>query len=242
MKFKSTTRILIPVEVIQIRDVTPAMRRITVAGDGLHTLVVDKPTQWMKVFFPTNNAMPPTGRAYTIRRFNAADGRMDLDFVLHGDNGPASYWVARAKPGEILSLAGPRSGYDINPSAHRHILIGDATALPAMASIVAVLPPNVQVEMFVEVSDKWEEQVLDSAAQLKTHWLHAGKQPPGTTGQLEQAIKRASFDASDCQYWVGGESSMVRAVLSHLVVERLIPRAMIHSAGYWKLGATDHRE
>ena len=242
MKFKSTTRMQIPVEVIQIRDVTPSMRRITVAGDSLQDLVVEKPAQWMKVFFPGRGNMPPVGRAYTIRRFNAADGRMDLDFVLHGDTGPASFWVTRAKPGDVLQLAGPRSGMDITPTVNCYILVGDATAIPAMASILAALPSHCQVDMYVEVIDAWEEQILESAARLTIHWLHSETQEPGTTGQLEQAIKNASIDPTDCQCWVAGESAMVRAVVAHLVTEHEVPRSMIHSAGYWKLGASDHRE
>lgn len=244
MLFKSKTRTLLSVEVVQIRDVTPHMRRITVIGDGLHTMEVTLPGQWVKMFVPsgTSGSESKIGRAYTIRDFDRAAGRMDIDLALHGEEGPASKWAVHARLGEQIELAGPRGGYEIDTSARRYTLIGDATALPAIASILQCLPESIEAEAFIEVADTHEEQVLKSHARLRTHWLHSGRRLPGTSGLMEARVREAEFDTLGHRVWLAGESSMVRAVRDHLLNERGMPRSAVRAAGYWKLGVADHRE
>ena len=41
----------------------------------------------------------PTIRTYTVRRFDAAAGELDVDFVLHEGHGPAAAWARDARPG-----------------------------------------------------------------------------------------------------------------------------------------------
>ena len=242
MKPNLHSRTLTPVRVSEIYDITPRMRRITVTGDGLREFPVQKPAQWMKVFFPSPDNRPPSTRAYTIRQFCPSDARMEIDLVLHGDTGPAGYWAARAQVGSTLQLSMPRAGADINAATKRFVLVGDHTALPAMSAIVAALPERVQIDMFAEVPDERDEQELVTAAQLNLHWTHAGQKTPGTTGQLETQLQQASIDIADCQFWVAGESTMVKNVVAHLCNERLVPKSAIQSAGYWKLGVKGHKE
>jgi len=130
------SRTLHDARVIGVEDITPKMRRVTVAGDALKVMPIDRPAMWMKLFFPMPSNIKPQGRAYTIRAYNAEQGWMAFDFALHGDQGPAAWWIARVREGDALQLAGPRSGYWIDPSEREHVLIGDATALPAIAGIV----------------------------------------------------------------------------------------------------------
>lgn len=237
----SKNRTLHPATVTHIEDITPRMRRIRVIGDGLCTLPVSMPGQWMKIFFPAPPGEKPQGRAYTIRRFDPAAGVMEVDFVLHGDTGPASRWAGMARIGDILQLAGPRAGYRIDPLASAQLLIGDATALPAIAAILEALPEGVAAHVFAEVADQAEEQHFTSRANLTLHWVHSDTEAPGTTGKLELAVQRAALPASP-QVWLAGESFMVRAILTHLLVDRGILHTSIDSAGYWKFGAADHRE
>jgi len=234
-------RTLHPATVTHIEDVTPRMRRITLIGDGLRTLPVSLPGQWMKIFFPAPPGEKPHGRAYTIRRFDPAAGVMEVDFVLHGDTGPASRWASTARPGDILQLAGPRAGYRIDPHAPAQLLIGDATALPAIAAILDALPEGISAHVFAEVAGEAEEQNFASRANLTIDWVHSGTEAPGTTGKLELVVQQAILPASP-QVWLAGESFMVRAILTHLLFDRGILHTSIDSAGYWKFGAADHRD
>jgi NADPH-dependent ferric siderophore reductase len=229
-------------KVVEVQDLSPLMRRIIVAADGSRGVTGSPPAQWMKVSFPSPPDQRQAGRAISMRRFDAANGRMELNFILHGDSGPASRWASQARPGEMLTLAGPRGGYAIDPKVSRYVLIGDATALPAIASIAEALPAMAQAEVIVEVADCREEQPLLSVASVRVHWLHSDTEAPGTTGRIELAVQAPSFEPSDCRIWLAGESFMVRAVLTHLLVDRRICPRAICAKGYWKLGVGDHRE
>lgn len=44
------------------------------------------------------NGPAPVRRTYTVRRFDAATQELTIDFVDHGDNGPASRWATTLVP------------------------------------------------------------------------------------------------------------------------------------------------
>ena len=71
-------------------------------------------------------------RDYTPRRYDLDTLELDIDFVLHGD-GPASTWAEQAKPGQFLHIGGPRGSMIVPDIFDSYLLIGDETALPAIA-------------------------------------------------------------------------------------------------------------
>lgn len=235
-------RTLHQTEVVDIVDITPRMRRISIVGESLPLLGINLPGQWMKVFVPTADNEVRAGRAYTIRQFDRPSGRIAFDVVLHGDDGPASRWARRARRGDRLDVGGPRSGHMIDAGVANYILAGDATALPAIAAILEALPEGCQAEAFLEVADNAEESYLAPRPNQTITWLHSGTFIPGTTGLIERAVKTAPLETGSCQAWIAGESSMMRSIRSHLLLDRGIIHPAIESAGYWKLGSADHRE
>src|SRR5271155_4595161 len=76
----------------RVQLVTPHMKRITIDGSCLPAFRAGLPAQWLKVFVPTGDEQNVPGRAYTVRRFDPVSKKLDLDFVLHGGNGPVSAW------------------------------------------------------------------------------------------------------------------------------------------------------
>jgi NADPH-dependent ferric siderophore reductase len=228
-------------EIISVQDLTPHMRRLTLVGEGLNAWGKIKPAQWLKVGIPGPSNPRAVSRAYTIRHFHQAAGRVEIDFVLHGDNGPASQWVSRVRRGEVIELSAPRGGHDIRPDIENYVLVGDATALPAISSILEALPPSIRAKAFIEVSSAAEEQPLSSLAELDVTWIHSENESPGTTGQLELALHRAALSAKNGQAWVAGEAFMVRSVSTHLTVDRGFPSPHVDAKGYWKLGEAGHR-
>jgi NADPH-dependent ferric siderophore reductase len=133
----------------RVELVTPHMKRITIDGSCLPAFRAGLPAQWLKVFVPSDEQNVP-GRAYMVRRFDPVSKKLDLDFVLHADNGPVSAWAARVKPGESfeISAAHPRSGFALPSAMERCLLFGDDTALPAIAGILEALPAHTPADVF----------------------------------------------------------------------------------------------
>ncbi len=83
--------------------------------------------------------------------------------MLHGETGPASRWAAHAKPGDRLQIVAPDAAFDADPGGYEWLppdgvrqvlLIGDETALPAIAAILeqlALHPDPPRVQAFIEV-------------------------------------------------------------------------------------------
>ncbi|QDQ98435.1 siderophore-interacting protein [Tomitella fengzijianii] len=79
----------------------------------------------------------PELRWYTIRSLDPVAATIDVDVVTHGDDGPGSRWVLRAAPGDTAGVY-TSSGIWWRPDAHR-LLVADATAVPALRSVLEFL-------------------------------------------------------------------------------------------------------
>lgn len=219
----------------------PYMKRITVDGHP-HRAGRALPAQWLKVFVPAVDGGPaPEGRAYTIRRVDPAAGTLDLDFVLHGDEGPASAWAAGARAGEVIGLSDPhpRSGFAIDPTICSYLFFGDDTALPAIAGILEALPAIARARVFIEVADTAAEQPLASAAGLDIIWLHRHGVPARS---LDAALRDLAPPSDDTVVWMAGESSAIAALRAHALGEWRLGRHRLHAAGYWKWGQPAFRD
>lgn len=232
-----------PVTVDRIQLVTPRMKRITIDGRGLSNLRPELPAQWFKVFVPTDAGQRSSGRAYTIRRFDQETGTLDIDFALHGDDGPISAWAERAQVGDGFEISDvhPRSGFSIQPATSHYLLFGDATGLPAIGAILEALPAHAQAQVFVEVNDADEEQSLSSPATLALTWLHRAGVQPQSSMPLEAAARSAQTPGH-AAIWIAAESGQVAAIRRLLLKERGLDNAGLCATGYWKRGEADHRD
>jgi NADPH-dependent ferric siderophore reductase len=135
-------------------------------------------------------------RTYTVRTIDPEARRLDVDFVVHGDGGPAARWLLSATAGDQLVVIGPDArsahrgvGIDWRPGdARRLLLAGDETAAPAIASILESLPAGRVAHAFIEVP--CDEDVLDLAVsgQVAVTWLPRGDAVSGSA--LVPAVER----------------------------------------------------
>jgi NADPH-dependent ferric siderophore reductase len=227
--------------------ITPRMIRVTLGGDELAGFPGDGPDRRIKMFFPVPGqerpAVPramsggpvwPTGearpaiRTYTVRRFDPTAAELDVDFVLHEGHGPAAAWARDARPGFWVGVSEPGGRYVPDPAADFHVVIGDETALPAVATVLDALPAGVPALVFLEVADKDEEQDLPA---LVT-WVHRGSHAPGAP--LTEAVRAATFPAGRGQAWLSGESGCVKDLRQHLLIDRDVARRAVYATGYWR--------
>ncbi|GAA1332340.1 siderophore-interacting protein [Pseudonocardia xinjiangensis] len=229
--------------------ITPRMVRVTLGGEELAGFGGEGPDRRIKMFFPVPGqdrpAVPratsggplwPTGerrpaiRTYTVRRFDPGSGELDVDFVLHEGHGPAAAWARDARPGSWVGVSEPGGRFEPDPAAEFHVVIGDETALPAVATVLDALPPGVPALAFLEVADSGEEQDLPGAADVR--WVHRGDREPGTP--LTEAVRAATFPAGAGQAWLSGESACVRDLRKHLLDDRGLDRRRVYATGYWR--------
>lgn len=237
----------------RIERVTPRMARITVAGQELAGFPGAGTDQnVMLYFYPDGVTLPepltlesaramwsrvrPLTRTYTIRRHDPANHEIDFDFVLHGDHGLASAWAQRVRPGEPVIFVGPSPAYQPAADVGTYLLAGDETALPAIASILRVLPSEARAVVLVEVADAAEEQPLPTAAAAEITWLHRDGRPAGQNDLLDRAVRGAELPAGTTEAWVAGERSAVLAVRRYLLDERRFERHRVRPTTYWRYG------
>lgn len=215
----------------RVEDVTPRMRRITLHGAGLIEFESDRPGQWVKLFFDhTDN-----GRAFTIRHWLPRSQEIVVDIVRH-EHGIAGEWIAKARPGITVRLAGPRSEFRYEPG-RQLFLFGDETALPAISAIVEDLPPDARAVVVVEVADQCAQQTVRSKARVNWSWISADSERP--SHHLSAYSRQLTLSPETSQIWVGCECSGARAMRSEF--RKLgFEKATLHASGYWKKGANEH--
>jgi NADPH-dependent ferric siderophore reductase len=125
------------VAVLERRDLTARMVRLTLAGPSLAGLA-PRPAQDVEMLLPGDQST--VKRHYTIRHARPGAGEWDVDVLIHDATGPGSRWAARARTGDSAELVGPRGKLELRPAAH-HLFVGDEASLPAIAALSEALPP-----------------------------------------------------------------------------------------------------
>jgi NADPH-dependent ferric siderophore reductase len=240
--------------VTRVEQLTPHMVRVVVGGDALKAIQAGSYTDhYVKVLFPPQGvtypepfdmavireSLPreawPVVRTYTIRKWLPEIPEMWVDFVVHGDEGVAGPWAARAKPGDVVRFMGPGGGYAPSADADWHLLAGDESALPAIAAALDGMPAGARVHAFIEVEGPDEEQKLTGDADIT--WLHRGDRAPGAL--LVEAVRGLEFPDGRIQAFVHGEANFVKDLRRYLKVELGIGMDQLSISGYWRNGMNE---
>lgn len=239
--------------VVRTERLSPHMVRVVLGGEGLAGFEAGACTDhYVKLLFPVEGVaypepfdidairrdMPrhawPRTRTYTVRAFDRAAQELTVDFVVHGDEGLAGPWAARAEPGTEILFLGPGGAYAPDPAAEWHLLAGDESALPAIAAALERMPEGAVVHAFVEVADEREQQELQLPAGVEVAWLHRDGAPVGKA--LVEAVRSLDFPPGDVHAFVHGEAGFVKELRRHLRMERGVPRERLSISGYWRRG------
>ncbi|MCP1504993.1 NADPH-dependent ferric siderophore reductase [Pseudomonas marginalis] len=230
-------------DVLRVVDITPRMRRITLGGPELAGFVSLGSDDHIKLMFPQNAAEQaalqsptfsikgdgpqPAMRDYTPRRFDLSLGELDIDFVLHGD-GPASTWAEQAQVGQHLYIGGPRGSMIVPDIFDSYLLIGDETALPAIARRLEELPTGRKVLAVIEIADAAEQQVLQSAAEVEVIWVLRGQV------DLLDTVRTLTLPSGALYTFVAMETKLSRQVRRVLLDTHKVDEAFLKAVGYWR--------
>ncbi|MGY2703379.1 siderophore-interacting protein [Nocardioides sp. HB32] len=234
---------------------TPTLVRIVLIGPGLSGLRAPEHTDAY-----VNVAIPPAGAPYAgvfvpaevrerheerhwpaRRRYSVRDWdgtRLTLDVVVHGDAGVGGPWAASAARGDVLVLEGPGGGYRPDPAADWHLLVGDESALPAIAASLEAVPADSRAVVRLVCDGPDHEVALTCPGELDLTWLHRGGTPEDVE-LLPHAVEALVFPEGRVQAFVHGEADEIRAIRRHLLTERGLARSDMSCSPYWRRTMTD---
>jgi NADPH-dependent ferric siderophore reductase len=235
-----------PATVKRVAHLTPRMVRVTFTSPELADFGWSGPAAHIKLIFsqpapaaPGAEAPRPTMRTYTPRRFDRATAELDVDFILHGE-GPAATWAGQAAVGQTLTIAGPGRHYVVDPSAEWFLLAGDETAIPAIATILEILPASAAARVFIEVEDRADELQIPAHPKTTLTWLHRGPDEARAGQPLEASVRSYELPAGNGRVYVACESGAMRRIRAHLLKDKNVNREHLVTRGYWQLGEVDH--
>ncbi|MGP9543722.1 siderophore-interacting protein [Psychrobacter sp. AOP7-B1-25] len=178
-------------------------------------------------------------RTYTHRGADVAKQQIWIDFVAHGDEAPASGWATHAEVGDEIGILMKPKTKALCPDADNFLLIGDATAIPVLGSILETLPASSTGQCIIEVHGAEDEQELSTAANITMTWLH---NPDPTQGsQLIDTVKSLDLPTAEQSRfaYIASEFSSVKALRHYLKVEQQWSKDELYAFSYWKAGVAE---
>ncbi len=220
----------------EVSNLTPSMRRIGLAAEGLAGLD-PLPGQDMMLSVSTDDGSF-VRRRYSIRSFDPVAQRVVLDVIVHGD-GPGARWADAAALGDLVEAIGPRGKVTVDPDAAWHLFIGDESFTPAIFSMTEALDAETPAVVVIEVGGSDDELPLDAVACADgPHWLHRQSSPGVPSEVLLGELHRLALPAGVGHAYVGGEFHSVQA-LRALLIERGLDKDAISAKAYWRAGSSN---
>jgi NADPH-dependent ferric siderophore reductase len=235
---------------------SPHTVRLTAGGPGFDALRMNEFTdKYAKIIFadPVLGLTPPydlaalreslppdqrpVTRTYTLRRADAARQQLEIDFVVHGDEGIAAPWAAHAEPGDVLTMSGAGGAYRPDPGLDWHLFAGDESALPAICSALEALPGDARGVAYLETCDPGEYLDATPPSGMEVIWLHR-PQPGSQPRLLADALLTGPWLSGQVGVFAHGERESMKAIRSALRA-RLGDADQLSLSGYWASGRTE---
>jgi NADPH-dependent ferric siderophore reductase len=220
-------------EVLRVATLSPHCRSVTFTGDTLADFISASFDDHVKLILPSGDATP-TMRDYTPRHFDPVARELTIEFALHG-HGPAANWARQVQPGQRAMVGGLRGSFIIPTDYAWHLLVGDETALPAIARRLEELPEGAQAIVIVQTADAADRRVFRGTANLAVQWLSSAE-------AMLDALRALPLPRGEGYAWCAGEARVVAEMRAILVDEKGHNRHAIRAAAYWKKGAVAHHE
>jgi NADPH-dependent ferric siderophore reductase len=216
-------------EVAEVSDLGPRMRRIGLAGAGpdfSHKAGQD-------VMLVLGGGERPLSRRYTIRGYDPRRDLLELNLVTHGIHGPGADWAGSTRPGDRINGVGPRGKIFLNPDADWHLFLGDDSAIAATLAMLEAIPDGQAGVAFLEVHAPEDEVAFDGRHTL--NWLHRGETLAWASGLLVESMNSAELPAGRGHVYINGEVQVVNAV-QRAALARGLATEQVSPKAYWGRG------
>lgn len=233
--------------VVAAWSLTPHMIRVTLTAPEIKDMSPDCAGANCKLFLPDvgqpiadftaqlAGGPRPTVRTYTVRAIRPDNCEMDIDFVDHGDGGPASAWARRAKEGDFLGFAGPGPVKVQSFYADRYLVVADMSALPVAAATLEAMPKDAKGTAIFEIMSPEDKQDFAMPAGIEPHWI-VNADPHQSSPEIPDMIAAMDWPNGVVQTCIAGESGMIKTLRQDLLVTKGLPKKDCYISGYWKIG------
>lgn len=202
-------------------QVSPHLVRLTLSVPGFEsTGVLD---EWVGLVVPGQFQV----RYYTVR--SVAGDELVVDVVVHAE-GLVTGWASGDCVGDRAVVTAAQGSFSPPPDAAWLLLVGDLTAMPAMARICAA--STVPTRVWAEVPDDLPGYLPEGT---DVTWLET---PGEGLSRLAEVVETIDWPAGDGYFWMAGESAQMRAIRKHLMRDRGQPNSAYSVMGYWRAVAT----
>ena len=230
----------------------PLYQLITLHGDDLHDFETPSPTDHVGIIPPTDHGLVlpqvvddrlrwldgerPPMREYTVRRFDPAARELDVRILLHG-NGPVARWAATAAVGDEVGVTGPRASKVMPDGFANYLLIGDLTAVPAIARWLGVLPEGAMAQVLMAARSEADIVEFRCAEPISVLWLTDLAVPEADF--LARPLRELELYTDDTFAWAAGEAMAMKEVRRILLENHGLPPANVKVTGYWRRDQPD---
>jgi NADPH-dependent ferric siderophore reductase len=222
----STRAAQYPAIVLRREQLSDHFVRIVLGGEGLAEFAsTGIPDEWVALTVPGQFQT----RYYTVRSWlpDVSGGELTLDIVVH-DHGLVTEWAAGDCVGDVVTISAPKGSFDMPGSAQWLLLVGDLTALPAIARIVETA--TVPVRAWIEIPDA---PLTDYVQGDAITWVPVPHDAETATAAIVEGIE---WPEGEGYFWMAGESAQMRAIRKHLMREVKLPTSAYDVMGYWRGG------
>jgi ATP-binding cassette subfamily B protein IrtA len=216
--------------VVANERVAPNCARVTMSSPTLFEDLLRAPAESPRFWFPDpEGGSAEFPRAYTLVRADAESGEFAIDVVLHTSPGPACRWARAAQPGATIPVTPfGAARFEIPEDLPAgFLLIGDAAAIPAINSILAAVPPEIEVEVYLERHSADDELIeLRDHPRRSVHWTDRADET-----SLAAAIE--DRDWSDWRAWACVEAGSLTHLRKRLREQFGFPKAEFQGHASW---------
>jgi len=231
--------------VLRAERVSAGFQRIVLGGEALEGFSSRGFDDHTKVFFPEpgttfvppvvteegidwGEGVRPQTRDYTPL-FDAERNELVLDFFIH-DGGIASRWALGAKPGDTLTIGGPRGSLVVPEDYAWQLYVCDESGMPALRrrlEAIAALPVRPEIHAVVTVGEESYKDYLAHLSGFNITWV---------VGHSEQAVAEhlaaLTVPAEDYFIWLTGEGKVVKSLSRHFETAA-IDQQLVRASAYW---------
>jgi NADPH-dependent ferric siderophore reductase len=213
--------------------------KILIPPKGLNKVYFPEFDYEKKQWQPMRDDVRPAVRTYTHRGIDLESNEIWIDFVAHGDEGPASAWAMAAKEGDVLGVLMKDGKIELFAKAGNYLLIGDATAIPVLGAILEDLPVTANGLCIIEVHSREDVQPLKTKADIRFVWLY--NDHPQTGSQLAETVRSQPLPTDNRFAYIAAEYSAVKDIRHYLRKEKGWQQKELYGYSYWKSGVSEDK-